>query len=290
MNPEKITVNSFCVIGKIGSSEDGEGFVQRLWQEANEHFAEVALLAKKNAAGQPVGFWGAMTRQDFSFLPWEDDFTRGYYLAGVETEDDALPPEGWKKWIVPGFECIRVEAEAPDTFRKTLEWMKENELELVAAVQDFTDPATGRNYMLFPIAWNDSKRKLIDRFKAKTDPVAFCGFHCNHCFLTEWCGNCRSACNMCSYATLSADNHCENEKCCTEKGFYGCYECPGLAECKKGFFIEQSASIAKSGAVFIGRYGSEEFSRVLNIADEKHIELKEENSVEDNLAILESLR
>lgn len=290
MDPEKITVDAFCVIGKVGSTDDGEGFVQRLWQEANEHFCEVAPLAKKNAAGQPVGFWGAMTRQDMSFLPWEDGFTRGYYLAGVEAEEDALAPEGWKKWIVPGFEGLKFPAEEPDTFSKALGWMKENGFELAAAVQDFTDPATGKSYMLFPVEFNGSKRELIDRFKAKSDPLAFCGFHCDHCFLTEWCGNCRSECNVCSFATVSPDNRCENEKCCTEKGVVGCFVCPELPDCTKGFFSAPSATIAKSCAMFVGRYGVEEYDRVLSAAEEKHIEQKDEYSVEENLAILESLR
>lgn len=31
MTMEKITVNAFCVIGLIGSTNDGEGFVGKLW-------------------------------------------------------------------------------------------------------------------------------------------------------------------------------------------------------------------------------------------------------------------
>lgn len=290
MIPEKITVNAFCVIGKPGSTEEGPGTVQRLWKEANEHFSEVAPLAKKNADGQLAGFWGAMSRMDMSFQPWEDDFSKGLYLAGVEAEEDALAPAGWKKWIVPGFECLKAPADGPDTFRSMIAWMQENSYELVAAVQDFTDPATGKSFMLFPIAWNDSKRELIQRQKAKTPPIAPCGFHCDHCFLTEWCGNCRSACNMCSYATLSEDNRCENEKCCTEKSLNGCWECPELTGCGKGFFKEPSASITKASALFIQKYGEDEYSRVLNAAEEKHIQMKEDIDIQSNLEILESLR
>lgn len=290
MTAEKITVNAFCVIGKVGSTDEGADIVKRLWSEANEHFSEVAPLAKKNSDGQPAGFWGAMSRMDMSFLPWEDDFSRGLYLAGVETEEDAAPPAGWKKWIVPGFECIRVLCEGPDTFRETLEWMKDNGLELAAAVQDFTDPASGKNYMLFPTAFNDSKQKLLGRIKAKTDPVAFCGFHCSHCFLKEWCGNCRSACNMCSYATLSHDNRCENEKCCTEKELNGCWECPDLTECGKGFFSDPAGSIPKACALFIRKYGVEEYSRVLDAEEESNINLKEDIDTQGNYDILESLR
>lgn len=290
MKPEKITINAFCLIGKLGSTEEGAGTVQRLWAEATEHFSQVTHLAKRDKDGQPVGFWGAMSRSDMSFLPWEDDFTRGLYMAGVEAEENAVAPEGWKKWIVPGFECLKVKSEGADTFRKTLGWMKENGIELVAAVQEYIDPATQESYMLFPVAWNDSKKDLLQRIIDETDSVAFCGFHCGHCFLSEWCANCRSACNMCSYATLSYDNRCENEKCCSEKGLYGCFDCPELQNCKKGFFKETSGSIPKACSVFIREYGAEEYSRALDAADKMGIKLKEEYDTAQNLHILESLR
>ena len=35
MNIEKLVKESFCVIGKEGSTLEGEGFVQRLWDDAN---------------------------------------------------------------------------------------------------------------------------------------------------------------------------------------------------------------------------------------------------------------
>lgn len=47
MKIENCKKKSFAVIGKEGSTEDGVGFVQRLWADANSHFAEVANLAKK---------------------------------------------------------------------------------------------------------------------------------------------------------------------------------------------------------------------------------------------------
>ena len=64
MNMEKCMKEAFAVIGKEGSTEDGPGFVQNLWTDANTHFAEVAQLAKKDENGNLVGIWGAMR-----FLP-----------------------------------------------------------------------------------------------------------------------------------------------------------------------------------------------------------------------------
>ena len=43
----KCVKDSFVVIGKEGSTSDGENFVQELWDNANLHFEEVKHLAKK---------------------------------------------------------------------------------------------------------------------------------------------------------------------------------------------------------------------------------------------------
>lgn len=40
----KVTKKAFTVIGKEGSTLDGEGFIQKLWKDANDHFGEIALL------------------------------------------------------------------------------------------------------------------------------------------------------------------------------------------------------------------------------------------------------
>ena len=143
---------AFSVIGKEGSTEQGPGFIQQLWADANGHFGEVAALAKKDENGNPVGVWGAMTDCGRHFQPWEDGFSKGLYLAGVECEDDALPPVGWTKWTVPGFEYLVAEV-GPDgnTFAAMLDYLNGQHLSLAGAVHDFTDPATGKNYMYFPI-------------------------------------------------------------------------------------------------------------------------------------------
>ena len=148
---ERFIKPAFAVIGMEGSTLEGDGFVARLWTEANGRFPEVASLAKTNPDGSLAGVWGAMTDMDRHFLPWEDGFTRGLYLAGVECCEDALPPQGWTRWDIPGFEYVRVLNDAPDTFPKTLAAMTEQGLSLAGAVQDYTDPATGRGYMCFPI-------------------------------------------------------------------------------------------------------------------------------------------
>lgn len=141
----------FVVIGKEGSTEDGEGFIQKLWEDANSHFQEVEPFAKKDENGKLAGIWGAMSDLSRSFLPWEDGFTKGLYLAGVECEETAEAPEGWTKWEIPGYEYVYVENEGGDTFIRTLQYLQENNMELVGAVHDFTCPETGMGYMFFPI-------------------------------------------------------------------------------------------------------------------------------------------
>lgn len=151
MLPKICRKESFSVIGKEGSTEGGSGFVQRLWADANAHFAEAAHLAKRDENGNLIGIWGAMTDFSRSFLPWEDNFSKGLYLAGVECEDDVQPPEGWTKWVIPGFEYLSVECERDTVFRETVDYLREKNIPLVGAVHDFTCPATGKNMMFFPI-------------------------------------------------------------------------------------------------------------------------------------------
>lgn len=96
MKIDKCKKASFVVIGKEGSTSDGEGFIQKLWDDANSHFGEVQHLAKKDENGNISGIWGAMSDFSRSFQPWED-FNKGLYLAGVECNDAAEAPEGWTK-------------------------------------------------------------------------------------------------------------------------------------------------------------------------------------------------
>lgn len=151
MEVKKCIKQSFVVIGKEGSTNDGNGFIQKLWSEANSHFNEIADLVKKDEKGRPAGFWGAMSDFTHSFKPWEDNFSKGLYLAGAECEDEAVAPKGWTKWIIPGYEYLYIESGNMDAFPRMIEYLKENNISLVGAVHDFTCPETGLNYMFFPI-------------------------------------------------------------------------------------------------------------------------------------------
>ena len=123
MKIEKYTKDTFVVIGKEGSTLDGQGFIQELWSDANSHFSEVQPLAKKDENGNLVGIWGAMSDCSHSYKPWENNFSQGLYLAGVECVDDAEAPEGWTKWTIPGYEYICAEVENENTFSEVLDYM-----------------------------------------------------------------------------------------------------------------------------------------------------------------------
>ena len=152
MEINRIEKASFVVIGKEGSTRDGVGFVDKLWNKMYKDFKQIRHLAKKDEEGNLVGIWGAMSDFKRTFKPWENDFSKGLYLAGVECKDDAQAPKGWVKWVIPAYEYLYTECTETDTFVQMIAYLKENAIELAGAVHDFTCPETGKNFMFFPIA------------------------------------------------------------------------------------------------------------------------------------------
>ena len=152
MEIKKCVKEAFSVIGKEGSTDDGDGFIQKLWQNANAHFREIEPLVKRDDKGLPVGFWGAMSDFSRSFAPWEN-FKKGLYLAGAEANDNAEAPDNWTKWTIPSFEYlfVKVENEIGETFSYMINYLKENNFKLAGAVHDFICPENGQQYMYFPI-------------------------------------------------------------------------------------------------------------------------------------------
>lgn len=150
---------AFTIIGKQGSTSQGPGFIQRLWEDANGHFDEVAYLAKSRPDGRLCGIWGAMSDESLSFAPWEEGFTKGLYLAGVEAEDGVQAPKGWTKWRVPGFVYLCIKQESGVDFAAGLRYLQQQGLPLAGAVQDFTDPGdSGQGWMLYPIRRLEEER------------------------------------------------------------------------------------------------------------------------------------
>ena len=121
-----------------------------------------------------------------------------------------------------------------------------------------------RHWIMHIEAMRRIKNRLCMLARKDTDPIAYCGLSCNHCFLGEWCGSCRTAYNTCSNATLSPDGQCPNAACCREKGIDGCYECDSLESCEKGFYIPSNdgANAAKAHSLYIRKYGKKAFLKV----------------------------
>lgn len=70
---EIVDLPEIAIIGREGLCTKEKNEVQNLWKQANLHFNEVADLGMKNADGSYTGFWGAMSDETMSFLPWTDD-------------------------------------------------------------------------------------------------------------------------------------------------------------------------------------------------------------------------
>lgn len=146
---------TIAIIGKEGLCTEDENIVQTLWQEANSNFNEVSALGMKNPDGSFAGFWGAMSDESMSFLPWTNHYSRGLYLAGIEVNEDSAVPEGWKKWIMPSRTYLVTDVTPErysDIFNEVLQkTLPEAGMKLSGAVCDYTEPASGQNKLFFPV-------------------------------------------------------------------------------------------------------------------------------------------
>ena len=126
-----------------------------------------------------------------------------------------------------------------------------------------------RHWIMHIEAMQRIKNKLCKLARKGVDPIAYCGFSCNHCFLSQWCGSCRTEYNVCSFATCMPDKKCPNAVCCQNKNIDGCYECEEIDSCTKGFYTPENdgANAAKAQAMFIRKYGKKAF---LSVHDELH--------------------
>ena len=110
-----------------------------------------------------------------------------------------------------------------------------------------------RHWIMHIEAMQRIKNKLCKLARKGVDPIAYCGFSCDHCFLSAWCGSCRTAYHVCSFATCMPGKKCPNAVCCQNKNIDGCYECEEIETCTKGFYTPENdgANAAKAQAMFI---------------------------------------
>ena len=129
-----------------------------------------------------------------------------------------------------------------------------------------------RHWIMHIEAMRRIKNRLCRQVRRGVDPIAYCGFSCNHCFLAEWCGSCRTAYNVCAFATIFPDGKCPNAVCCQGKGIDGCYECDHLESCEAGFYIPSNdgAQAAKAQAMYIRKHGKKAFLKVHDRLHQKY--------------------
>lgn len=137
------------------------------------------------------------------------------------------------------------------------------------------------------------KAEIVRNARKDVETVAYCGFSCNHCFLGQWCGGCRSVFSCCSYGAFQENGKCPNIVCCQEKEINGCYECDELENCANGFYqpSNDGANACKAQAMFIKKYGKERFLKAHDKLHEAYDFKKTQEilgtSVEEGLRILE---
>ena len=92
--------------------------------------------------------------ETMSFQPWKENFSRGWYLAGIEVYQEA-EARGWVKWIMPAPKYLMKEVQMErymEIFTETLKHtISENGWKLCGAVCDFTEMSTGKNKLFFPV-------------------------------------------------------------------------------------------------------------------------------------------
>lgn len=135
------------------------------------------------------------------------------------------------------------------------------------------------------------KTQLVNEARAGINPIGYCGFHCDMCFMGKWCGGCRSDYNCCSFATLFDDGMCPNAKCVNEKQINACWECDELDTCKKGYYGNENEYLAKAAAIFIRNHDESAYAKALKKATDNEIDgqntFNKSGSVENVVAILE---
>lgn len=147
---------AFAVMGREGRGDGARGgqWIPPLWRDMQLHMSELAPLVRHDESGKPSGIWGAMSDCTRRFLPWDGE---GLYLAGCETDENAVAPEGWAKWVIPAFRYLTVPC-TPQSYGSVFQqilfrYMPEHGYTLAGAVQEYYDPqdSEGQMRLYFPI-------------------------------------------------------------------------------------------------------------------------------------------
>lgn len=277
---------SFEVIGREGSTKDGDAFMKDLREQFWDHYREVRELM--NIKSPLPGIWGLMSDFSGSFKPWSKNYTEGLYLFGLEVNKGAVVPPGWSKWTAPEADYL-VKEVSEKTYGEDFAYMAFFEIpfegyKLAGAAYDYFDPKSKKMYIYFPVVPNPLKPHK----EKTTDKIAGCGCHCAYCFFTE-CEGCLSKNDFCSLRAYSKDHKCPNLECAKEKGLKACYECKELKDCKKGIYAQSGN--AKAGALFIQRHGLDDYEEaiklLLDLGEPYYMAMERKGGDEAQVAFLE---
>ncbi|MCR4690716.1 MAG: DUF3795 domain-containing protein [Lachnospiraceae bacterium] len=185
-----------------------------------------------------------------------------------------------KDWSEKNKEIQKIlskEASFGEAIEKLIAFREELFQQITRIVEGYPEEAFyqlpfSRHWIMHIEAMQRIKNRLCKIARKGVDPVAICGLSCNHCFLAEWCGGCRTKYNACSFATCSEGRICPNVKCCSEKNIDGCYECSELETCEKGFYVPSNdgANAARAQSIYIRKHGKKEFLKVQTRLHEKY--------------------
>ena len=117
-----------------------------------------------------------------TFAPWEDNFTKGLYLAGAECKNDAEAPKGWTKWVIPSYEYLYVESNGLDTFPKMNELtLVTQQMNLPQECKSLAEDRSSRSSLYSPI-------KHIDKQRGQGSIKQHRGYSSNHSL--TWMAGC----------------------------------------------------------------------------------------------------
>jgi len=155
--------DAFAVIGKMGqgSADNAKEWILPLWDDAVSNFKEVEHLIRKHESGEPI-FWGAGNDVGESNKRWgwgglNDE---GKFMAGGEADLDAIPPDGWSKWVIPAQTYVVASCTADDLIKVFAD-----------IVEKFGERIVGCEHEFYPEPGNDD---VIDMYVPIAAGMTFC--------------------------------------------------------------------------------------------------------------------
>ncbi len=160
-NVKYLYKDAFSVIGIAGEgpADKGHEWIAPLWEKAGANYPQIADICRKDEKGGLL-WWGAMNDSDENNQRWGDT---GKYMPGCEADIDAVPPEGWTKWVIPAQTYLVVSA-SPDKYGEIF----------FKVISDKNNVVTGSIHEYYPVPDNPSVMELWF-------PVAEGRIYCQSC-------------------------------------------------------------------------------------------------------------